>query len=673
MARSLPFHRSLLGRGMLLGVLPAALVVLAVVGLNSARAWVSVSGSLEDDIRRAAELLVRELDARNDRNLALARLVAATQESGQFGRRDEALRMLGRLVRETPGVYGASIAYEPDADGRDAELGRMFAYVRRDPGAPGGVRVERLESGLGSGDADMWYWMPRERFERTRLREALITRPHAYQGVDIVEHVAPIVVDGRFAGVAGVDVALTELQGELEAIAGRLGAEILVETRGVFVAAVGSAGRHADLRAKRVAETDLGPLFAEAAARGDGSWEAEDAASGASYFCVTASVPAGGWRVIVRKPMSAVTDGIAATVWSNLATAVVGISIIVGLLAAGVVAIARRIRAAHLLAERIAGGDLASAPVSVRGGDETAELVSAMNRMNADLARIVTSVREASARLGATSTQLGATSREQRTSVGALGESTAQIAAAIHEIAATGNELLRTVEAVDGGARRTQTAAAAGRSRLEGVSETMVRLDAGARAIDDRLEVIAEKAAAISSVVVAISKVAEQTNLLSVNAAIEAEKAGESGLGFLVVAREIRRLADQTAGASLDIERIVGQMQSSVRQGVAEMERFSGDMRKGTEDVQAAASDLGGMIGAIESSYSRFTEVRSGMSTQSAGVAQIETAVAQVAEGARSSAAAAGELARVADEVAYAVAVLQDAAARFRLRDEEAT
>jgi methyl-accepting chemotaxis protein WspA len=198
----------------------------------------------------------------------------------------------------------------------------------------------------------------------------------------------------------------------------------------------------------------------------------------------------------------------------------------------------------------------------------------------------------------------------------------------------------------------------------------MERLDHRTREVADRLETIAEKASAISSVVVTIAKVAEQTNLLSVNAAIEAEKAGDAGLGFLVVAREIRRLADQTAGASHDIARIVAQMQASVTEGVGEMARFTGDMRSGTSEVQALAEDLGGIIGAVDRSFAEFSGVRDGMASQSAGVEQIELAAAQVAAGARQSASASQEFGRVAEELAHAVAVLQDAAARFRLRGD---
>jgi methyl-accepting chemotaxis protein WspA len=681
MAQRVAFHRSLLGRSLLLGVLPAALVVLAVVVLNGVRAWNEVTDSLQRDLRNATDLVVRELDVRNQRNVELARLMASVQESGQFGRRAETLRTLERLMRVNPSVYGASIAYEPNADGNDAagavegvpaealaEGGRLYAYVKRDPKAAGGLRIETLQD--TPEDEGLWYALPKRLYEQAGVREPVITRPYEYLGTDIIEYVVPIVIGGRFMGVVGLDIALTDVQSTLSDVAVRLEGDLFLETRGTFIAATADAGNGASLRTTKVEASPYAALLSDAAARRDGAWTAVDPVLGEECSYIAETVPTGRWRLLLRKPMRAVTADVRDVLVGNAVTAVLGIAVVVALLSAGALSITRRVRGAQAIAERIAGGDLRSEPVSVRARDETADLMRAMERMNADLAAIIGTVRGASAQLAATSAQLGASSREQAATVGAFGESTAQIAAAIREISATGAELLRSIESVDAGARRTAAAATAGRARLDGVSATMSRLDAGTREVADRLETIAEKAAAISSVVVTISKVAEQTNLLSVNAAIEAEKAGDAGFGFLVVAREIRRLADQTAGASLDIARIVSQMQASVTEGVGEMSRFAGDMRSGSGEVQALAGDLGGIISAVDESFASFSGVREGMASQSAGVEQIERAAAQVAGGARQSAAAAQEFGRVADELAHAVAVLQDAAARFRLRGD---
>ena len=88
-----------------------------------------------------------------------------------------------------------------------------------------------------------------------------------------------------------------------------------------------------------------------------------------------------------------------------------------------------------------------------------------------------------------------------------------------------------------------------------------------------------------------ITKVADQTNLLSLNAAIEAEKAGEHGRGFAVVATEIRRLADQTAIASYDIEQLVKEMQSAVSAGVMGMDKFSEEVRGASKKSDRSANN----------------------------------------------------------------------------------
>ena len=152
--------------------------------------------------------------------------------------------------------------------------------------------------------------------------------------------------------------------------------------------------------------------------------------------------------------------------------------------------------------------------------------------------------------------------------------------------------------------------------------------------IGSKLSVISERAANINLVVTTITKVADQTNLLSINAAIEAEKAGEYGLGFLVVAREIRRLADQTAVATLDIERMVKEMQYSVSAGVMEMDKFSDQVRQGVGEVGQIGDQLGQIIAAVQGLTERFDQVTEGMRVQSQGAEQIREAIVRLSEGA---------------------------------------
>ena len=121
-----------------------------------------------------------------------------------------------------------------------------------------------------------------------------------------------------------------------------------------------------------------------------------------------------------------------------------------------------------------------------------------------------------------------------------------------------------------------------------------------AGSINAKLAVLNEKAGNINQVVTTITKVADQTNLLSLNAAIEAEKAGEYGRGFAVVATEIRRLADQTAVATYDIEQMVKEIQSAVSAGVMGMDKFSEEVRRGMQEVQQVGGQLSQIIQQVQ-------------------------------------------------------------------------
>src|SRR5271169_1682093 len=176
--------------------------------------------------------------------------------------------------------------------------------------------------------------------------------------------------------------------------------------------------------------------------------------------------------------------------------------------------------------------------------------------------------------------------------------------------------------------------ASTGQQSLAGMDQTMRGLAASTSSFGAKLSVISERAANINLAVTTITKVADQTNLLSINAAIEAEKAGEYGLGFLVVAREIRRLADMTAVSTLDIERMVKEMQYSVSAGVMEMDKFSEQVRQGVVEVQLIGSQLGQIIKAVQGLTGRFDQVNEGMRVQSQGAEQIREAVIHLSEGA---------------------------------------
>jgi len=328
--------------------------------------------------------------------------------------------------------------------------------------------------------------------------------------------------------------------------------------------------------------------------------------------------------------------------------------------------IVRPIGTAVTAAERVASGDLTS-KVRVEGDDETGQLLAAISQMTENLNSLVSQVKHSSIQLVATATTIASNVKQQQATVNDFGSSTAQIAAAAKEITATSKELLTTMNDVSGVATETASLADTGRTNLSEMEKTIGQLGNATQSISSKLSVIREKADEINVVVTTITKVADQTNLLSLNASIEAEKAGEYGLGFAVVAREIRRLADQTAVATLDIEQMVKEMQGAVSAGVMEMDRFSQDVKRGVDEVARIGVQQARIIERVQALTPRFKSVNEGMHAQSQGAEQISDAMVQLNDGARRTVTTLDEFSKAADNLHQAVSGLKDEVARFKV------
>jgi methyl-accepting chemotaxis protein WspA len=333
--------------------------------------------------------------------------------------------------------------------------------------------------------------------------------------------------------------------------------------------------------------------------------------------------------------------------------------------------ITQPIRDAALVADRVAAGDL-TVTCDVRAPGEAGLLLHAIRKMIVDLRSLIGRIQKSSVTLMSTATEIAATSRQQEQTVYDYGSSTNEAAAAVNEISATSQELLRTMNEVNQVARQTAGMASTGQESLIGMDRTMRQLAESTGSISSKLSVISERAANINLVVTTITKVADQTNLLSINAAIEAEKAGEYGLGFLVVAREIRRLADQTAVATLDIERMVKEMQYSVSAGVMEMDKFSEQVRQVVSEVQHIGGQLGQIISGVQGLDQRFDQVTEGMRVQSQGAEQIREAMLRLSEGANQTSVSLREFNKATDHLREAVGGLKEEVSRFTIGNGEA-
>lgn len=316
--------------------------------------------------------------------------------------------------------------------------------------------------------------------------------------------------------------------------------------------------------------------------------------------------------------------------------------------------------------DRMRQGDFTQR-VKLNRKDEFGVIGDGLNRLADDLSRLVGQVQRSGIQVNSTATEIAATAKEQQSTATEIAATTAEIGATSKQISATSKELVRTMNEVSQVAEDTTELANTGQTSITRMENTMRQIMEASSSISAKLAVLSEKTANINSVVTTITKVADQTNLLSLNAAIEAEKAGEYGLGFAVVAMEIRRLADQTAVSTYDIEKMVKEMQSAVAAGVMGMDKFSEEVRRGGEEIRQVSTQLAQIIHQVQTLTPRFQTVNEGMHAQATGGEQISETLTQLNEATQQTAESLRQSNLAIEQLNDAARGLQTSVARFKL------
>nr|WP_225776567.1 methyl-accepting chemotaxis protein [Pseudomonas sp. Marseille-Q3773] len=348
------------------------------------------------------------------------------------------------------------------------------------------------------------------------------------------------------------------------------------------------------------------------------------------------------------------------------------VSLLLAIIAAGVcgLLLMRAISApmqgiVHAL-DKLRSGDL-SMRLSLERKDEFGAIESGFNEMAEALANLVAQAQRSSVQVTTSVTEIAATSKQQQATATETAATTTEIGATSREIAATSRDLVRTMTEVTSAADQASSLAGSGQQGLARMEETMHQVMGAADLVNAKLAILNEKASNITQMVVTIVKVADQTNLLSLNAAIEAEKAGEYGRGFAVVATEVRRLADQTAVATYDIEQMVREIQSAVSAGVMGMDKFSEEVRRGMFEVQQVGEQLSQIIHQVQALAPRVLMVNEGMQAQATGAEQINQALAQLSDASTQTVESLRQASFAIDELSQVAAGLRGGVSRFKV------
>lgn len=318
----------------------------------------------------------------------------------------------------------------------------------------------------------------------------------------------------------------------------------------------------------------------------------------------------------------------------------------------------------------VASGELSEPVAKAYQNNEIASLQNAIRTMTLNLKQIVGQVQQSTVHLSSTSTELETISRHQASLVNHFSSSTTQIVASAKEITSTSAELSNTMENVSESTSKTSDIAVGGSEHLFNMELAIKDLGSDTRRIGTKLNHIKDKASKITSVITTISKVAEQTNMLSFNAAIEAERAGEAGKGFTIVAREIRRLADQTAVANLDIEKSVNEFFEAIDTGVRDVHVFNAKVDSNIQHVIEFGTRLQDIINSVETLMPQFSKVNEGMRAQAEGAGQITQSMEQLQQMVVQTNESLKEFVDATQTLNLSVSEMRDNISHFRIKME---
>lgn len=626
----------------------AVVAVAALTLLATCRASSEAESSAEELLHETAERHAQQTAAEVGADWAVARSLAASVEKIGPGEDDRFVRDMKTLAERNPQLIGVYAGWEPgafpgtfDAVTNNVD-GRVGAWWIRDGDK---LTLDGLMTAPISDDdpEDEWYTVIRGRNEDT------VTEPY-YDSVAkkvMTSYLSPIQHDGEFAGMAGVDVGLSDLTAKTAKV------KVLESGEGLLVTGSGMVigSRQSKIVGKQTLAQlakkapELRQVAAAVKAGKGGQIEGKNPFTGADSFISWAPVEGPGWSFLAFAPRDEVLAEAHGTRTDLLLLGLLALLVIAGATAVVASRISKPIVAVAEAADRIADGDL-DVQLDTRSTDETGRMARAFERMTASLrdtasaadeiadgnldvevrtrsehdvlgaaiGRMTQQLRSLIGELGTAAGTLHGSSRDMAATSTESGRAVEQIAGAIGDIASGAERQAQSVEQLRAMAEELSTitshnteGAAGTRAAAEQASE--IARD-GAHVVDEAaaamrqlreaseetvaaIRALGDKSQTITGMVDTITEIADQTNLLALNAAIEAARAGEQGRGFAVVAEEVRKLADDSRSAAANIATLAGDIQTDTARVVGVVEDSTERTAHGADVVERAGAAFG--------------------------------------------------------------------------------
>jgi methyl-accepting chemotaxis protein len=314
----------------------------------------------------------------------------------------------------------------------------------------------------------------------------------------------------------------------------------------------------------------------------------------------------------------------------------------------------------------VAKGDL-TARCNISTQDELGMLAGEVNVMAENLQITMEQVVQCSSQVASAAGQLYSTSEQMATGAEEVAAQTGTVATAGEEMAMTSTEISNNCSTAAQGARQASDRAVAGASVVEATVTVMNRIAEQVRSTAQTVEGLGARGDQIGEIIGTIEDIADQTNLLALNAAIEAARAGEQGRGFAVVADEVRALAERTTRATREIGEMIKAIQNETRSAVAAMEKGVKEVETGTGEASRSGEALQDILEQINNVVSQVNQIAVAAEQQTAITGEISSNIHQITEVVAGTASGAQESATAASQLASLASTMQQLVDQFKL------
>lgn len=318
------------------------------------------------------------------------------------------------------------------------------------------------------------------------------------------------------------------------------------------------------------------------------------------------------------------------------------------------------------VATRLAAGDL-TASVTIRNNDEVGKLMTAMDNMVKSLRDLIGKIKYAAENMASGSEQLSASAEEISRGMDGQASRSSQIATATEEMSQTVIDVARNASDIAQISTQASDQAKNGEAVVKRSVNEVQAISSTVAESSLVMQRLGDSSKQIGNIVGVINDIADQTNLLALNAAIEAARAGEQGRGFAVVADEVRKLAERTTQATSQINSMISSIQSEVEHAGVSMKNATARVESGVEFSRKAGDSLGDIVGSVNNLQSMVQQIASATEEMSTVSETISSDIQGIAEGSREISAGSGQIAQASSDLARLATELQSVVRQFKV------